>query len=268
MISILIRNKNEAASLENAIKSIHLQNFEFPFEIVVIDDNSSDNSVKIAEANGCKVIPLDKKFTYGYALNFGILQCQYEIILLLSSHNILLSNDFPNKLISYFEDKNVTAVRCTPISNKNQILQSINNVLKITNSNYNHKKDWQNLIIANCSAIRKSVAVTIKFNEEIRSNEEKLWCLDVLNSGYTIISNVPCYFIYNKNNNNSAVIRDYISKFQIDGIPAISLFKYIFTFFKSIPWAIKIAAVTWYENNSLNFKFLLIPFKFKKGEYK
>lgn len=83
-------------------------------------------------------------------------------------------------LINYFNDSTVAAVRLTPVANSKQIEQSLKSCLLIKSNNYNHQKDWNNLIIANCSAIRKSIAIEIPFNEEIRSNEEKLWSIDVI----------------------------------------------------------------------------------------
>ncbi|SHG30604.1 Glycosyl transferase family 2 [Flavobacterium fluvii] len=268
MISVLIRNKNEALSLEKAIKSILVQHFTVPFEIVVVDDASSDNSIEIANQYGCKVVSLDKAFTYGYAINFGVKHCKYDIVLLLSSHNILLSNDFPEKLIKYFIDPKVAGVRCTPIANSRQVEQSLDGFLTIDKDNYSHSNDWQNLLIANCSAIRKNVALEIGFNETIRSNEEKLWCLDIMEKGYSIISNTPCYFLYNKKNNSKAIIRDSISKYQIDGIKPKSLPAFLFILLKSIPWAIKIAVLAWFNTIIGQLNTTLIPYKYRKGIYK
>jgi len=268
MISILIRNKNESKALDKTLKSIHAQCFSVPFEIVVIDDHSSDHSIEVANQYGCKVVSLDRPFTYGSAINFGVKHCQYEIILLLSSHNILLSNDFPGKLVEYFANPKVAGVRCTPIANSKQVEQSLEGFITIDRNNYSQANDWQNLLIANCSAIRKKVALEIVFNEAIRSNEEKLWCLEVMVKDYSIISNVPCYFLYNKKNNSSAIIRDLISKFQIDGIKVISVSSFLIILLKSIPWAIKIAAKTWFDTIKVQLNTALIPFKYTKGFYK
>lgn len=268
MISILIRNKNEAKSLNKTLKGICALNSNIPFEIVVVDDSSTDDSIAVAKRYGCKVVQLDKTFTYGYAINFGVKQCKYEIILLLSSHNIIISNDFLIKLFTYFDDPIVAGVRCTPVANIKQVEQSLVSVLVINKDNYSHKKDWENLLIANCSAIRKVVAVKINFNETIRSNEEKLWSLDVLKNGFSIISNVPCYFLYNKKNDSAALIRDITSKYQIDGIKPISLSSYLIKLLKSIPWALKIALLTWYNNSKINTLSLLVSVKHRKGLYK
>jgi glycosyltransferase involved in cell wall biosynthesis len=267
MISVLIRNKNESKALDKALKSIYAQHFSVPFEIVVIDDNSSDNSIVVASKYDCKVVSLDKAFSYGYAINFGLKYCHYEIVLLLSSHNILVSNDFSEKLVDYFADPKVAAVRCTPIANSKQVEQSLDSVITIDKGNYSHSNDWQNLLIANCSAIRKKVALEIIFNETIRSNEEKLWCLDIMEKGYSIISNTPCYFLYNKKNNSSALIRDLTSKYQIDGIEPISFSSYLLIVIKSVPWAFKIAFTTWYNTIKMHSLTLLIPIKNRKGIY-
>ncbi|WP_310557740.1 glycosyltransferase family A protein [Flavobacterium sp.] len=268
MISILIRNKNESKALKIALKSISAQHFTVPYEIVVIDDHSTDNSIEVANEYGCKVVSLDKPFTYGYAINFGVQYCQYDIIVLLSAHNILISNDFSKKLVDYFQNPQVAAVRCTPIANSKQVASSLDGYITISKDNYSHSKDWQNLIIANCSAIRKSVAIEIPFNEEIRSNEEKLWCLDALQKEYAIITNVPCYFLYNKTNNSKANVRDIISKYQIDGIRVKSIPSFLLILLKSIPWAINIAFVTWRNTMKVHLNSTLMPFKYKKGNYK
>lgn len=271
MISILIRNKNEAKSLEKTIKTINAQRLSVPYEIILVDDNSTDNSVEIANKYGrgnVKVIQLDKKFTYGYAINFGVKYCKYDIILLLSSHNLLISNDFFEKLPTYFVNPKVAGVRCTPIANSKQIEQSFEGFITLDKTNYSHPKDWQNLLVANCSAIRKNLALEFLFNEEIRSNEEKLWCLDVIKEDYLIISNVPCYFLYIKENNSSAEIRDAISKYQVDGIKIKTVPAFLFILIKSIPWTIRIAFKTWYNNIKVHLYTALIPYKYRKGTYK
>lgn len=267
MISILIRNKNEAKLLEKTLIGIKNQKADVPSEIVVIDDNSTDNSLEIAEKFGCKVVALEKKFSYGYAINFGVNHCKYEIILLLSSHNILISNDFFSKLSFYFKDENLAGVRCTPVTNMKQIEQSLKEPIVLKTNTYNHKENWGDLLIANCSAIRKSIAQKIIFNEAIRSNEEKLWSLDVFKEGYSILSNVPCYYIYNKKNNEKAVVRDIISKYQIDGIVPLRTSKFALNMIKLIPWAIKIGCKAGINSVNYNFNLFKIKSNHTKGKY-
>ena len=57
LISIIIPVKNGSNSLKEAIEAIKKQNMNM--EIIIVDDASTDNTVKIAEENGCKVIKHD-----------------------------------------------------------------------------------------------------------------------------------------------------------------------------------------------------------------
>lgn len=267
MISILIRNKNEALLLEKTLQGISNQKNDVPHEVVMIDDNSIDNSLEVAHRFGCKIVLLDKKFSYGCALNFGLLHCKYDIVLMLSSHNILLSNDFFIKLEGYFSDQYVAGVRCTPVANIKQVEQSLVKPIIIDSENFDQNRDWSNLLIANCSAIRKSIALKIKFNEKIRSNEDKLWSLDVIKAGYSIVSNVQCYYLYNKKGHPAAEIRDAISKYQIDGDIPLKFSKFCILFLKSFPWIIKIAFKKWLDNFIRICNLVQIKYKFKKHDY-
>ena len=54
-LSILIRNLNEAKQLEQTLLALKRQQANFEYEILVIDNESDDNSVEIAERMGCMV---------------------------------------------------------------------------------------------------------------------------------------------------------------------------------------------------------------------
>ena len=54
-LSIIIPTYNEEKYLPELLKSIKEQNFS-SYEIIVADNDSNDNTVKIAESYGCKVV--------------------------------------------------------------------------------------------------------------------------------------------------------------------------------------------------------------------
>src|SRR5437773_12490978 len=110
-LSILIRNLNEAKCLSATLFALQKQKVSFEYEIIVIDNESEDDSVTIAEEMNSKVFSLKRnKFTYGHALNYGISKCRGEIILILSSHVILLNEFFLEKVHSYFNDSIVAGL--------------------------------------------------------------------------------------------------------------------------------------------------------------
>ena len=49
-VSIIIRTKNEERWISHCIKRIHTQTYK-NYEIIVVDDNSSDNTLKIIKKN-------------------------------------------------------------------------------------------------------------------------------------------------------------------------------------------------------------------------
>lgn len=201
-LSILIRNLNEAASLEQTLLAIKKQQTTFEYEIVVVDNESDDNSIDVAMQMGCKIFTLKRsEFTFGRSLNYGISKCSGEIILILSSHLILLNEFFLNNIPQYFNDKNVAALRFVHAVSPELVVESLQNgtkELKYENSAAFTISNWQNLIVNHCAAIRKSCWEELPFNEEMFASEDKVWSLDVLKKGYTILYNVPGFYIYTK----------------------------------------------------------------------
>jgi len=102
LVSVLIRNLNEGAALNICLKALKRQKVSFQYEIVIVDNESTDDSVAVAEAYGCKVVTLKRAaFSYGRAINFGFENCAGEYVLLLSSHVYLLNEDFLEQAVGY-----------------------------------------------------------------------------------------------------------------------------------------------------------------------
>ncbi|MDR1522902.1 MAG: glycosyltransferase family 2 protein [Endomicrobium sp.] len=78
-VSAYILTKNEEKRIKDCIESI-----KWVDEIVVIDDFSSDNTVKIAKSLGCKVV--QNKFEYfGKQRNFALKHCTYQWVICLDA---------------------------------------------------------------------------------------------------------------------------------------------------------------------------------------
>ena len=74
MISVVVPTYNRAGFLSRALDSVLSQSYQ-DFEIIVVDDGSSDKTTKFAsEVNSEKIIvlKLDKNKGKGYALNYGL----------------------------------------------------------------------------------------------------------------------------------------------------------------------------------------------------
>ncbi len=202
LLSVLIRNLNEEKNLQQTLLALQKQQTNFEYEIVVIDNESDDNSVQIAERMNCKVFPLERsKFTFGHAMNYGISKCSGEFILTLSSHVILLNEFFLEKIPAYFKDASVAAIRFVLATLPAQVAESIQHGAKRLEFNADAgfaANNWTNFIVNHCSAIRRSCWEIQKFNEQIFSSEDKLWSLDILKKNYSLLYNVPCFYVYSK----------------------------------------------------------------------
>ncbi|MDD5023118.1 MAG: glycosyltransferase [Candidatus ainarchaeum sp.] len=113
-VSIIVPAWNEEAGIEDTIKS--LKKIIYPrekFEIIVVDDGSSDNTYERAKKYENEYIRIFKKDENGgkyTALNFGIEKSRGTIIVSTDADNLEAEPDVLLKMTPYFQDKEVMCV--------------------------------------------------------------------------------------------------------------------------------------------------------------
>jgi len=187
----------------------------FEYEGIVLDNESEDNSVEIAQKYGASVYSIQRDaFTFGSALNYGFSLCKGEILMAMSAHVVLLNEYFLEQIPAYFSDDDIAGLRFVMIPSQGSTMPFLSKgPVKLT---YSEEKDfatkeWGHFIVNHCSAIRRKCWEAQKFDETIFSSEDKLWSLRILMKGYTIIYNIPCYYIYVKELERSYKIRKRIN---------------------------------------------------------
>ncbi len=202
VLSILIRNLNEAPALETCLKALALQQVNFDYEVVVVDNESNDNSVAIATQYGCNVVTMPRQqFSYGGALNFGINHCKAPLILILSAHVFLLNDNFLQQIPQHFSNEKVVGLRFINSLNADAVTGAFNRPQQIITwqtEQGNVATIWQKTTVNHCAAIRKNTWQQQPYNEVIVSGEDKLWAYEVLKSGYAIKVNIPLFYTYHK----------------------------------------------------------------------
>lgn len=90
LASIVIRTLNEAAYLDDLLTMIaRQQTGELDLEVVLIDSGSTDGTVAIAEAHGCRITTIRKdEFSFGRSLNRGCDFARGDILVFISGHCI------------------------------------------------------------------------------------------------------------------------------------------------------------------------------------
>ena len=81
IFSVVIPCLNEAPSLPGCLQEIRqaADALHLPYEIIVADNNSTDNIAQIAREHGARVVPVDQR-GYGCARNAGTLPMRTALI--------------------------------------------------------------------------------------------------------------------------------------------------------------------------------------------
>jgi len=101
-ISIIISNYNKVTTIGKCLEAAFSSEYE-NFEVIVVDDHSSDNSVEIIKRFPCRFIHLEKHLGTSKARNIGALHSRGEILFftdadcLLKRDTLLLVNEAVSK---------------------------------------------------------------------------------------------------------------------------------------------------------------------------
>jgi len=116
LVSVFIRVRDEAAALQEVMRALAEQIIDATIEIVVLDNESDDESARIALAAGARVFSLPRQyFGYGRALNLGAAVCCGEIMVLLSAHSIPQSVTWLAELVAPIREGAATAAFCRQV---------------------------------------------------------------------------------------------------------------------------------------------------------
>ena len=127
MISFIIPSYNSASTIKRAIESILNQNANIRYEIIVVDDGSSDNTEEVLKCyDNDERVKYYKKDNSGVAdtRNYGISKAVGDYIIFVDSDDYISENLL--KDINPYLMQNIELIKWNPIfvdENKNEILK-------------------------------------------------------------------------------------------------------------------------------------------------
>ncbi|MCW2967536.1 MAG: pimB 5 [Solirubrobacteraceae bacterium] len=111
LISVVVRTKDEEASIGRTLELLAGQRIEEDVEVIVVDSGSGDRTVEIARAGGARVIEIAaERFTFGGAMNIGTTAARGELIVALSAHAFPPDERWLSRLVANFADERVCCV--------------------------------------------------------------------------------------------------------------------------------------------------------------
>jgi GT2 family glycosyltransferase len=114
-VSVCIANYNGAEVIEECLDSVFAQDCDFPFEVIVHDDASTDNSAKIVRDRypNAIVIPSEKNVGFCISNNRMVAQARGKYILLLNNDAALFP-DALRTLHAYAENQPLSGILGLP----------------------------------------------------------------------------------------------------------------------------------------------------------
>jgi glycosyltransferase involved in cell wall biosynthesis len=107
-VRIVIRAKDEAATIGTTLARLARQTVAADAEVVVVDSGSSDDTVEIARRAGARVIEIAPgDFTFGGALNIGCADAQVPLLVALSAHAPPPDDSWLERILEPFADERV-----------------------------------------------------------------------------------------------------------------------------------------------------------------
>lgn len=181
---------NSSETLPKVIASLNQQTLPL-YEILVIDDGSTDNSVALAKKMQCRVIQLKQNLGRGHSRNIGVSECRTPFALFCDSTNVLPPN-FSTLAIEHFKEPSISAV-FGKIANHEELSDAFSRWRgrHLFREHLDHRKDIHEVQCLISYAVlfrRDAVLASGNFDRTLRKCEDQDIGEKLIESGYKIIS--------------------------------------------------------------------------------
>ena len=182
LVSIIIRTKNEERWISACLKSIITQSYD-NYEIIIVDNESKDQTLKKAKQFTIKKVCTIKNFLPGKALNLGIKNSKGKYIVCVSAHCIPTNNYWLENLVNAIKENDKYAgvygrqepMTFSSASDKRDlhIVFGLDRKIQKIDSFFHNAN----------SIIRRDLWKKFNFDNKITNIEDRLWAQKLLNKG-------------------------------------------------------------------------------------
>lgn len=200
--SIIIPNYNGLSLLKECVTSIR-RHTSVPYEIIVVDNGSNDETVKYCHRERLKLVSLPINRGFPVACNLGLHIATGNALMLLNNDTIVTPNWLDNLLRCLYSSEDIGMVG--PVTNyasgKQQIQEPYTNLADMA-SRYNtpDESKWQDTsrLVGICLLFKRELLEKIGFMDEIFTPghfEDDDFCYRSRLAGYRLLITGDC-FIY------------------------------------------------------------------------
>lgn len=184
-VSIIIRARNEERWISHCLRAVSEQSY-MDYEIILVDNRSSDDTVRQAQRFGVKLVTIDR-YLPGESMNTGVRASRGKYLVFLSAHCIPTGPGWLKALIAGFdEDDKIAGIygRQQPMA-----FSSPQDKRDLTISfGLDRRVQRKDPFFHNAnSAVRRDLWEKFPFDERVTNIEDRLWAETVLAQGYTIL---------------------------------------------------------------------------------
>ena len=191
-ISFVIPAYNEQENLALTIKAITQGAMSVPYEIIVVDNGSMDDTVALAGSLGVKVLSKPAG-TIASVRNFGVKHSKGNILIFLDADVSLTEQWFKSidEVIDLLqvEPLLVTGSHCAAPSDGNWIE-------RYWFDNYAHEQECTNLGTGHMIMTRELFELTNGFDETLYTGEDYSFCMSAIGKGGRILNKTELYVIH------------------------------------------------------------------------
>lgn len=274
-LSIVIRCRNEANGLRNVFAALRAQRCDFDWEVVLVDNESEDETRRLAEEFGARIVPIARReFTYGRAINLGVSQARGELVMLLSAHALPIGSHFLTGAVAPFVDRQIAAARCLLVTSTRQ-LEKWHQPKDIQYQSAEEQRQAEagtawvgEYPTGGCCVIRRAVWEEVKYDERLESNEDKLWASHVLSKGYKIRCCAEALWMYTRKYGRQERLqretRQHLALYRITKRAPLGFGKYLWLLARTLLAAPLVAVRYVVENIAWNTSLVSIPWQARR----
>ena len=177
-VSVVIRTKNDAATIGRLLDDLENQDFGGKLQTILVDTESTDGTVEIAQQRGATVISIKQAdFTYPKALNLGFEAAKYAYVLTLVGHSRLASSQMLHGL-TLWQSPKLGGIYGVTLPNKNATYTEwfgayVLGIPKLLKPMEASKDPGMGILAANCSIVSKKAWESLGgYNEAFAAGAE------------------------------------------------------------------------------------------------